>query len=94
MICRDKPNNPPGLQAETRPAHLAYLQSLGDAVKFGGPLLADDGISRVGSLILLEAQTLEAAHKAAAADPYVLAGIFETVEIRPLKQVTGSVPVE
>jgi len=93
VICRDKPGNPPHLQPETRPAHLAYLQSLGDAVRFGGPLLADDGETRVGSLIMIEAESLDAARAIVAQDPYVLAGIFDAVEVRPCKQVTGAAKV-
>lgn len=90
VICRDRPDNPPNLQPETRPAHLAYLQSLGGAVRFGGPLLGDDAETRVGSLIMLEAENLEAARALVARDPYVLAGIFEVVEVRPCRQVVGA----
>jgi uncharacterized protein YciI len=78
MNCRDKPNS---LQVRmgAREAHLAYMNSLGDKVKLGGPFL--DGDQMVGSLIIVEADSLEDAQVISANDPYRLAGLFETVEI-------------
>jgi hypothetical protein len=70
LICRDDPDNPPDLRPQTRPAHLAYLASLGGAVKLGGALLSDDGAAVLGSLLIIEADNLEAARLVAANDPY------------------------
>jgi uncharacterized protein len=36
-----------------------------------------------GSLVVIEAASLEAAREIAAADPFAKAGLFETVAIRP-----------
>jgi uncharacterized protein len=36
-----------------------------------------------GSLVVVEAATLDAARKIAAGDPFAKAGVFESVEIRP-----------
>ena len=80
LICTDKPTSTE-LRAKVRPDHLAYLGSLGDAMKFAGPFLDDAG-SPIGSLVMIEAETRAAAEMIAANDPYKLAGLFASVEIR------------
>ena len=80
LICTDKPNSI-DLRATKRPEHLAYLGSLGDAMKFAGPFL-DDASGPTGSLVMIEAETRSAAELIAANDPYKLAGLFASVEIR------------
>ena len=52
--CTDKPDSM-AKRLENRPAHLAYLASLGARVKLGGALLTPDQKSVVGSLIVFEA---------------------------------------
>lgn len=77
-----------------RPAHLERLQSLQDQGRLvlAGPTPAIDspdpgaaGFS--GSLVVAEFADLQAAQQWADADPYVAAGVYDTVEIRPFKQV-------
>jgi uncharacterized protein YciI len=77
----------PGAQAkrpEVRPAHLAHLQPLVDAgrVPIAGPFL-----DQTGSLIVIEAASLEDAWAIVARDPYVTAGVFNHVEVKPFKAV-------
>lgn len=84
FICTDKPEALP-LRKEKRPEHLAYLQGLGDALKFAGPFTSQDGETMNGSLVVVEAPSLEAAREIANGDPFAKAGVFATVEIRPWK---------
>jgi uncharacterized protein YciI len=72
-----------------REAHLAHIHAQGDKVKLGGPFLDADG-QMAGSMILLEADSLEQAQAFHAADPYTLAGIFERSEVRPWRLTTGA----
>ena len=72
--------------AERRPlvraAHLDHWKPL-DAegrVRFGGPLLDENGKPR-GSLLVFEAPDLEAARAHAARDPYVLDGVVGRHEV-------------
>jgi hypothetical protein len=67
-----------------RPAHLAHLEPLSRAgrVPLAGPFT--DGS---GSLIVLEAASLEEAWKVVAADPYVREGVFNRVEVKPFRRV-------
>ena len=81
LICTDKDGH---LQTrlDSRPAHLVWLESLGADVKAAGPFLGLDG-KPSGSLIIIAADDFEAAKSLAAKDPYALAGLFASVDIRP-----------
>ena len=82
FICNDKPDGLPIRKAH-RPEHLAYLNGLGDTLKFAGPFLAEDGDTMNGSLVVVEAHSLQAAQEIAKGDPFAKAGLFASVEIRP-----------
>ena len=82
VICTDKPNSL-GVRKAIRPSHVEYLQSLGDTLVLAGPFTEADGATMNGSLIMVEAASLEAAHAIAAGDPFAKAGLFAVVEIRP-----------
>jgi len=79
---------------EARPAHLARLLALKDAGRLllAGPCPAIDaedpgpaGFS--GSIVIAEFESLDAARAWADADPYVDAGVYVRVEVRPFRQV-------
>jgi hypothetical protein len=82
LICTDKPDSL-ALRKANRPEHLAYLESLGETLVLAGPFTAEDGETMNGSLIVVEAPSLEAARKIGAGDPFAKAGIFAAVDIRP-----------
>jgi len=80
MIAKDAPGTGQ-LRLDTRPVHLQHLDSLGEKLVFAGALLdAED--KPEGSLMILEAETLDAARQMAEADPFVAAGVFASVEIK------------
>ena len=81
-ICTDKPGSLEKRKAN-RPEHLADLKGLGDALVLAGPFTEEDGTSMNGSLIVVEAASLEDARKLITGDPFAKAGIFASVEIRP-----------
>jgi len=77
-----------------RPAHIERLQQLKaeGRVVLAGPHPAIDsndpgeaGFS--GSLIVAEFDTLAAAQAWADADPYIAAGVYDKVVVKPFKQV-------
>lgn len=84
IICEDKVDSE-DLRKATRDDHLGYISNF--AVTLAGPMLSDDGNTMIGSIILLEADSLEDAQAFAASDPYKLAGLFARVSIRPFRQV-------
>ncbi len=91
ILCRDRPDSG-ALRQQTRPAHLAHIAPLAqaDRVRFAGPMLEDaggpDAVAK-GSLIVADFADRAAAESWAAADPYALAGLFDEVQITPLRQV-------
>lgn len=89
LHCLDKPNNLEGRMA-AREAHLAYVRERMHTMKLGGPYLDEAG-QMVGSLIIIEVEDLDAAKAWSANDPYVTAGVFERVEIRPFRVTVGGV---
>jgi uncharacterized protein YciI len=72
------------LRMATREAHLAYAKTLGDRVKLGGPFLDEAG-QMAGSLIIIEADSLDEAKALHAEDPYAKAGLFERSDVRPYR---------
>ncbi|MGD9916506.1 MAG: YciI family protein [Paenirhodobacter sp.] len=85
IICRDKPG---ALQTrlDTRAEHLAYIEKTG-IVKMAGPFLEEGQM--VGSLVIVEADSLAAAQDWAASDPYAKAGLFESASVSEWKKVIG-----
>jgi len=80
----------PGLghvRAENRPAHVAHLDSVSEHVLVAGPLLASDGVSMIGSLLIIDFPDEAAARAWASADPYAQAGLFETAIVRQYRKV-------
>lgn len=82
------------LRQQARPRHLARLTALRDAGRLllAGPCPAIDaedpgpaGFS--GSIVIAEFASLDAARAWAEADPYVAAGVYTRVDVRPFKPV-------
>ena len=77
-----------------RPAHLERLQQLKaeGRIVLAGPNPAIDSndpgaAGFTGSLIVAEFESLSAAKAWAEADPYVAAGVYASVSVKPFKQV-------
>ena len=77
-----------------RPAHLARLEQLDrdQRLLLAGPFPATDSVDPgaagfLGSLIVAEFDDLAAAQAWAAADPYVLDGVYAEVKVYPFKRV-------
>lgn len=82
-----------GRQA-ARPAHLARLQALQEQGRLllAGPCPAidaeDPGVAGFsGSLVVASFDDLAAARSWAEADPYVAAGVYQRVDVRPFRKV-------
>lgn len=93
IISEDVANSLP-LRKQARPAHLARLQALKDEDRLllAGPHPAIDsddpgeaGFS--GSLVVARFASLVDAQAWADADPYVDAGVYARVTVKPFKQV-------
>ncbi|MBZ0073113.1 MAG: YciI family protein [Gammaproteobacteria bacterium] len=79
---------------DARPAHLARLEALRDAGRLvlAGPHPAIDSndpgpAGFTGSLVVAEFESLQAARTWADADPYLEAGVYAGVTVKPFKKV-------
>lgn len=79
---------------EARPAHLARLETLRDEGRLlvAGPHPAIDAedpgpASFSGSLVIAEFDSLETAQAWADEDPYVSAGVYASVQVKPFRRV-------
>lgn len=79
---------------QARPAHLQRLRELADQGRLllAGPCPAIDGedpgpAGFSGSLVIAQFAALEQAQAWADADPYVAAGVYPRVLVRPFKKV-------
>lgn len=79
---------------QARPAHLDRIKSLVDQgrILVAGPTPAIDSedpaqAGFTGSVIIAEFESLEDAKAWADSDPYVTAGVFKSVTVKPFKRV-------
>jgi hypothetical protein len=82
------------LRQTVRPAHIARLQALQDEGRLliAGPFPAIDSMDPgpagfTGSLVVAEFSSLEEAQAWADADPYVSAGVYAHITVKPYKKV-------
>jgi uncharacterized protein YciI len=52
------------------------------ALKLAGPILADDGETRLGQILIIDLSDRKAAEQLVANDPFVKAGVFSEYNIR------------
>jgi len=76
VILTSKPNTEV-LRAETKPRHDAYWEEHLGAIRYGGPILADDGKTRTGQILVLDVDDRETAENIVTGDPFVEVGCFE-----------------
>lgn len=93
IISQDIENSLP-LRKQARPAHLERLEALKNEGRLliAGPHPAIDSddpgeAGFTGSLVVAEFDSLDAAQAWADADPYVAAGVYASVVVKPFKKV-------
>lgn len=83
LVAYDRPNSV-ARRMEIRPDHLRHLESLGKDLVLAGPFTNDAG-EGIGSIVVIEAASLDAARAAFARDPFMVQGLFDSVTIKPWK---------
>ena len=63
-------------------AHVAYLSARKDQIRFVGPLLADDGLTPIGSWAMIDAADRADAEAFIADEGFVRAGMISDIEIK------------
>ena len=87
LHCLDNETDGAARRAAARPAHLEWAAGIGPALRMAGPLLSETG-AMVGSVFLLEAESLEAARALNAEDP-IPKGVFFSVTINETRWAIG-----
>src|SRR5262249_11772844 len=65
------------IRTATKEAHFAYLERHKDILVLGGAMLAEDGTTRVGSVLILNVPSRAAAEAFSADEPFRKAGLFK-----------------
>ena len=74
--CHDKPDGS-ARRAPLRDAHLKYLEEHKDIIVARGPLLDDDGVKTLGSVLILDVADKAGAEAFWAGEPFHRAGIYD-----------------
>lgn len=75
------------LRHQIRPAHKAYLAQVQERMAFAGPLLADDGTTMVGSLLVIDFPDRDEAVAWLSREPFVQAGLFAMTAIHAFQNL-------
>jgi uncharacterized protein YciI len=94
VIYSEDVENSLALRKQTRSAHLERIQLLVDQgrILVAGPCPAIDSedpgeAGFTGSLVIAEFNSVEEAQQWADTDPYVIAGVYQKVVVKPYKKV-------
>lgn len=82
----DRPDGQ-ALRRRIRTAHKAYLGAMADRIAFAGPLLADDGVTMIGSLLAINFDSRESAAEWLAAEPFTRAGLYASVDVHAFQNL-------
>ena len=74
------------LRAAHREAHFAYLEKHRDILVLGGALLAEDGTTRTGSVLIVNVPDRAAAEAFSRDEPFRKAGLFRSVKISRMRR--------
>jgi len=74
------------VRAANRDAHFAYLEKNRDILFLGGALLAEDGTTRTGSVLVINVPDRAAAEAFSREEPFRKAGLFSSVKISRMRR--------
>jgi uncharacterized protein YciI len=80
FILIDKPDHQE-LRQRIRPEHKVYLGQVADRIAFAGPFTHDDGVSMLGSLLVIDFDSRQVAHHWLAHEPFTLAGLYASTTV-------------
>ena len=82
----DRPNAG-DLRLRVRPEHKAYLAQVAERLAFAGPLLADDGQTMVGSLLVIDFADRATALAWLSAEPFTRAGLYADAQVHAFRNL-------
>ena len=74
------------LREQHRPAHFDYLEQHKDILVLGGALLADDGETRTGSVLIINVPSRADAERFSENEPLRMVGTFKSVKISHMRR--------
>ena len=74
------------IRAAVRDEHFAYLDRHEDILVLGGALLAEDGATRTGSVLIVNVADRAAAEAFSENEPFRKAGLFSSVKISRMRR--------
>lgn len=92
VFATDKPDMRE-VRERVRPSHRSYLRSASEQgvfVRLGGPTLAPLCNTMNGTLLVVEADDIDAVMRFVGEDPYMKEGLFSRVEVRPWDWTLGN----
>ena len=90
------PDKPGALERRmaVRPKHLEYWSETPLKVFVAGPMLDEETGKPAGSVLIIEADDIATVRQHAEADPYWVEGVFEKLEINPIRLLLGEMAQE
>ena len=82
IYCRDNLSTP-GRRDAFYDAHRAYLKNARIKILIAGPYLSTGGDQKIGSMLVVEAETLEQAEAFQKNDPFALNEVWHEVNVHP-----------
>jgi len=86
IIYQEDGENGPTARAAARERHFAYLEEHKDILVLGGGLLTDEGDKLLGSCLIINVPSREAAEQFSANEPLRMAGAFKSVKITRMRR--------
>ena len=82
IYCRDNPSTPTR-RDEFYDAHRAYLKNASIKIVIAGPYTTAGNDKKIGSMLVVEAETLEQVEEFQRSDPFALNGVWNEVNVNP-----------
>ncbi|HTS94925.1 MAG TPA: YciI family protein [Stellaceae bacterium] len=86
IIYQEDKEGAEAIRAAAKESHLAYLGRHRDILVLGGALLADDGVKRLGSCLIINVPDRAAAEAFSSEEPFRKAGLFRSVKITRMRR--------
>ena len=74
------------IRARVKAQHFAYLEEHKDKLVLGGATLAEDGTTRLGSVLILNVPSMADAEAFSMNEPFRKAGLFQSVKITRMRR--------
>ena len=82
----DRDDGAAEIRKQVKPAHLDYLARFESKLVLGGAMLAEDGVGRTGSVLILNVGSLAEAEAFSRDEPFRKAGLFKSVKISRMRR--------